>query len=192
MPAADSIRSFIAVPLAPDLWARVEEWQSEFRATGADVRWVPVKDMHFTLKFLGDVAVAQVSQVRLKCAARAAQAAPFRVCLQGTGVFPHPRRPRVVWIGTAEGASELAALAAGLEEDLAALGFAPERKPYRAHLTLGRCRSTRGLGGLLAALEARREAVLGEMRVDHFHLMQSELTPQGALYTVLERFEMPT
>ena len=38
MRPSDSIRSFIAVPLAPDLWARVEEWQSEFRATGADVR----------------------------------------------------------------------------------------------------------------------------------------------------------
>lgn len=192
MRQADSIRSFIAVPLAADLWEKVEEWQRTFRATGADVRWVPVKDMHFTLKFLGEVALAQLSRVRSICAARAALTEPFTVCLQGAGVFPHPRRPRVVWIGATGGSAELAALAAGLEGDLAAVGFPPEKKPYRAHLTLGRCRSSGGWSGLQAALEARQESFLGEMRVEHFYLMQSELTPQGALYTIIEQFTMGT
>ncbi len=86
----------------------------------------------------------------------------------------------------------MASLAAGLEEDLAKRGFVREKRPYRAHLTLGRCRSARGQGQLLAALASRREAYLGEMKVDHFHLMRSELTPQGAIYTVLDRFEMRT
>jgi len=150
------------------------------------------KDVHFTLKFLGDVAVDRLAQVRSACAARAALTAPFTVRLQGAGVFPNLQRPRVVWIGTTVGASDLTTLAAGLEEDLARAGFVPEKKPYRAHLTLGRCRSPRGQRDLLAALASRRESFLGEMEVDHFHLMQSDLTPQGAIHTVLERFEMRT
>jgi 2'-5' RNA ligase len=190
MTQTDPIRSFIAVPLAVELQGTAEQWQQEFRAAGADVRWVPVADLHFTLKFLGDVAVADLDPIRQVCAARADLTKPFDLCLQGTGVFPNPQRPRVVWIGAASGAVDLTALARGLEKDLAGLGFAPEKKPFRAHLTLGRCRSPRGARDLLTALEKRREELLGGMRVDHFNLMQSELTPRGAIYTVLNRFEL--
>ena len=186
----DSLRSFIAVPLAPALQDAVEEWQREFRATGADVRWVSGRQVHFTLKFLGEVAVATLAEVQQVCAAQARGTSPFELTLQGTGVFPHPRRPRVVWIGVAAGAPQLQELAAKQEAELVGLGFEREKKPYRAHLTLGRCRSQRGTPALLEALADRHDTVLGRMAVDHFTLMRSELTPHGAVYTVLDRFEL--
>jgi len=190
MAQTDTIRSFIAVPLETALRNAVGEWQQEFRATGADVRWVAATNLHFTLKFLGDVAVGDLPEIRRVCAARALLATPFALSLRGTGVFPHPRQPRVVWVGVADGAEDLTALATRLEEDLESLGFVREKKPYQAHLTLGRCRSPRGARDLVTALEARREDFLGAMTVDYFDLMQSELTRQGAIYTVLDRFEL--
>lgn len=98
------------------------------------------------------------------------------------------QRARVLWAGITEGQQPLQALAQAVEEAMQACGFAPEDRPFRGHLTLGRVKLP-GHGSQLAeqlALHATER--FGEMCVSEIRLMRSELLPHGARYTVLHRW----
>lgn len=92
----------------------------------------------------------------------------------------------MVWAGILEGAEELEALAGSVEEVCAAHGFEREKRPFRAHLTLGRARRQERNPALASAIADLSEFEAGEARVDRVLLMQSELTPSGPIYTILD------
>jgi 2'-5' RNA ligase len=104
------------------------------------------------------------------------------------GCFPHPRRPRIIWIGIGEGAQELCALHDGLEPPLLALGcYRREERRYRPHITLGRVRGERPADQLAAVLAQNQDWKGGKIPVSEVLVMSSELTPQGPNYTILSR-----
>jgi 2'-5' RNA ligase len=66
------------------------------------------------------------------------------------------------------------------------LGFEPEGRSFKAHLTLARIKAPGRTGGVLRALEAQKKADLGKITVDKIVLFKSTLKPTGAVYTALE------
>lgn len=152
------------------------------RVAGA-VGWVATENLHITLKFLGQVEVARLPSIEAALARAAADVRPFELAFVGLGAFPAPTRPRVIWAGVAEGREPIARLAEGVERELGALGFAPEGRPFSAHVTLGRVREPRRDPKLAEALGAAAAERIGSMRVERVSLMRSELSPRGARYT---------
>lgn len=147
-----------------------------------DVAWVGRDNFHLTLKFLGGVEPARLEAV-VPALTRAAAGCPaFDLAVGGLGAFPSPTRPRVLWIGIDEGATESARLAARADDALAALGFERESRPFSPHVTLGRVREPRRQPGLAAALGG---GIVGRQRVERLSLMRSDLSPRGARYTEL-------
>jgi 2'-5' RNA ligase len=135
-------RAFFAVELpeaARDV--AIEAIDALARGCDADVRWVPAENLHLTVKFLGDVEVERLPELARRVAAKLVRERPFEVELAGLGAFPSARAARVLWLGIASGASELARLARKTDAAVARLGVPREHRPYRAHLTLGRLRS---------------------------------------------------
>ncbi len=124
---------------------------------------------------------ASVHQALLK-------AAPFGLQFKGLGVFPSPRRARIIWAGVAAGTDELASLARSLEDTLAEKGFSREKRPFRAHLTLGRVRRPLPEGLLPAGLAGESAFSTAQSTVQSLRLYQSRLTPRGAQYTVIQEF----
>jgi 2'-5' RNA ligase len=118
-------------------------------------RWVRVDGLHLTLRFLG--ATPDVRQDELAAVVKAAAEAvpPFRVSLSGGGAFPAPSRPRVLWVGITEGVPALERLAGRLSEGLLPLGWPPEDRPFKPHLTLAR---TDGVPGAAERAERLIEA----------------------------------
>lgn len=133
---------------------------------------------------------ARLEQVAAALATTAAGGASFDLALRGLGAFPSPTRPRVIWAGVARGGAELAALATGVEDALARLGFAREERPFSAHVTLGRVREPRRGPTLAAALGAAAGRELGGFRVERLALMRSDLSPRGARYSVLDSWAL--
>lgn len=82
---------------------------------------------------------------------------PIDVMVGGAGAFPSPVRPRTLWLGIPGGAPELAALAAQVSAELEPLGWPPDDRPFRPHLTLARADGRRE-GPLVAAVLAERAA----------------------------------
>ena len=186
-----SVRSFIAVHIPDAVRRDISILIGGLRSCGdgEDVKWVRPESLHLTLKFLGDV-----EQERIGAAAgaieRSVSAQPaFDLTLGGTGAFPNPRRPSVLWIGVRKGAEPLASLAGAVETGLAGLGFEREKRPFSAHLTLGRIRSPGNAGKIVERMTAAGFEC-DPFRIHAVHVMKSDLQRSGAVYTTLRTLKL--
>lgn len=180
-------RLFVAVPLAdPALAERLAEAQRTL-ARRSRVKWVAAHQLHFTLKFLGEVPEGRVAAARGALEAGVSGVAPFRLELVGLGAFPRPSAPRVLWAGCGAGREALEELATRVEAAFVKAGFGPETRAFSTHLTLGRLREG-GAGRELASLLGREAASeIGAVQVSDAVLYQSILSPAGPAYTALLR-----
>lgn len=196
------MRSFIALDLPAEARQAAAQVTAGLKNCGADVKWVRPQAMHLTLKFLGEVDSGRVGELSRALERACEGFETLELELSGCGAFPGLARPQVIWVGLAGELDPLRRLAAAVEQQMQALGFAPERRPFKPHLTLGRVRRGRrgrkgggGGGGGMAELK-RRLAGLASWRGPRFTagklaLFQSTLTPQGAIYQVLHQIDLP-
>jgi len=176
--AEDAIRLFIAVPVPAPAVAACHSLIDSVRAHAASraVRWVRVDHLHLTLRFLGATAPDRVPG--LTEAIRAAAALPpFPVTLSGAGAFPSVARPRALWLGISDGVTELAQLGARLDAPLADLGWQPEGRPFRPHLTIARTDAVPIAEGasIAAALTRAAASWQAAFEADRFVLYRSHL-----------------
>jgi 2'-5' RNA ligase len=178
---SDQLRVFFAVSLSIEARACAAEAVERLRAAApSGVRWVPAENQHLTLKFLGELHESHVDRLVERAAAKLASAKPFEVALAGFGAFPSAREARVLWLGIAQGAGALAKLARKLDAAARVAGAERERRPFAAHLTLGRLREP-------ARIELER-AIPPESvawTVQEVVLYESRLAPGGARYVPL-------
>ncbi len=182
------LRLFIALTPSEAVRGTLAEVQDRLRQRlpkGA-VKWTPPRQIHLTLRFLGDVAAESVSGLSAALANVVATQLGFALEAHGLDVFPNPRRPRVVWVGLGGGLRELAHLQAAVEAATAPWG-AREAKAFHAHLTLGRIRDLpaarlREIGEALATFNVGQ---LGRWAVSEVKLYRSELRPEGSIHTCL-------
>src|SRR3974390_2685548 len=93
------IRAFLAIDLPASLRPILSWAQEELKKSGADIKWVPVGNIHITLKFFGNITETQVTDISEAVTALAANQAPFTLTVTDAGAFPNPKNPRVVWLG---------------------------------------------------------------------------------------------
>jgi 2'-5' RNA ligase len=180
------MRLFIAINIDPSLKAPLGAIQEKLKATRAPVSWVKVDNLHFTLKFLGEVAESRVPALREVFGRSLAGVPSFPLALGGLGTFPPTARPRVIWIGVQRGAAEVERLRGRVEEMLVPLGFPREARPFHPHLTLGRVKQGGRLDALHECLRRMEAGEVGRMQVASVELMQSRLHPAGAIYAPVE------
>lgn len=183
------IRAFIAIDLPGDLQRRLDQVSDIVRGCidRPVVRWVPAANLHLTLKFLGDVSVSNLNLLKEVLTAVALDHKGFEFGVGGLGAFPSSRRPRVIWVGI-EAPGELSNIQIALESRLARLGYAPEERPFSAHLTLGRVARTavpQDVQRISQCLQTTKIGYLGSVRVHQIHLYRSDLDANGAEYTCL-------
>lgn len=151
------------------------------------VRWVAPENVHLTLKFLGEISRANVDLLIEALRREAGEHPAFEMTVGGLGVFPNPRRPRVVWIGL-QAPPALDALQHAIEAAAARLGYPEEERPFSPHLTIGRV-SQHASGSdqqrIRQAIEATTVGALGTAAIRSVELYRSDLRPEGPLYTRL-------
>jgi len=174
------IRTFIALPIPDDIKERLTDTITQLKGKNHGVRWVRPEGMHLTLKFLGDTSEDLVPRISEELDTAARDYHPLRLSLSGCGAFPNVRRPRVVWAGLAGDVDELFSLAASVEKACARCGVPQERRPFSAHITLGRLKAP-------TMLDLGIGSFTGMFTVSEVLLHRSELLPSGARYTVLHR-----
>ncbi len=180
------MRLFIAINVDPSLRTPLAEIQGKFKAASAPVKWVKAENLHYTLKFLGEVAEAKLPPIQEAFRDSLAGVKPFSLSLAGFGTFPPKGRPRVVWVGVQLGAEELKRLRDRIDEALLPLGFPREGRPFQPHLTLGRVKSVGRVDTLLESLRRAEVGEVGRMQVGRVELMQSQLHPAGAIYSSVD------
>ena len=175
------MRAFIAVSLPQEVTAVLAQLAHTLAKQVPEraVRWVTPDRMHLTLRFLGDMAVAQLPTIAAELDHVAAVYSPFSLYLHEVGCFPHRQRPRVIWAGLAGDEHSLQALKRDIDTFLLPMGWEREKRPFQAHLTLGRVKDSRQVQQVDWAVPVPK---IG-WEIMAVHLIESQLRPQGPLYT---------
>lgn len=178
----DTVRAFVALELPAGLRSAIERLSAELRPRLAGLRWVRPEGVHLTLRFLGDASPSQVERLRESLGPAAARCPRTEVAVGDLGLFPERGSPRVLWLGL-ELPEPIKALQAACEAAAVEAGFPAEPRPFRPHLTLGRWRDR-------APRPELPPVQLGAAGLETLVLFRSELRPEGAVHTPLERFAL--
>jgi len=177
------VRAFIGIGLEA-LAPAIDDVMKSLQTAGADAKFVGLRNLHVNLKFLGDIPDERAGPLSEVLNEVAGRNAPFMLHVRSTGVFPNPRRVRVVWLGL-EPSPALSALHEDVERAAEGIGFRRDTRSYRPHITLARVRSGRNRAELVGAIERLKTVDIGELSVKEFSLIRSTLTPQGPIYSPL-------
>ncbi len=185
----DTVRVFVAVGLSNEAREQLVDAVDRIHGEIPDgIQWARPDGMHLTLKFLGNIPVSRVAPLAECLGPVVAKAQPFPLQLAELGMFPNHRAPRVLWAGTSGDLEALSNLQQAAENAITGLGHQAEERPFRPHITLGRPRRS-----LSDTRRARIGQAVSELapptpvvwKVESVEVMQSELHPSGARYTVL-------
>ncbi|NNF99868.1 MAG: RNA 2',3'-cyclic phosphodiesterase [Desulfobacteraceae bacterium] len=189
---AETMRAFIALETPDSVKGYLNGLQQELRTRIDNIRWVRPENIHLTLKFLGEIDIAQVASIAtvldnisLPCGEPALE-------IKGLGVFPGIKRPRVIWSGIAGDTAGLMTMQKDLEMLLEKIGFKKEPRRFTAHLTIGRIKGRIDPKQIVAAINevSAHDPVLFEVK--RLLLLQSRLRPEGAVYSQLHSVTFET
>ena len=177
----ETIRSFvsIAIPETPQVRDALVKLRG-IQGVGVS------KEVHLTLRFLGDVETKKIKELSAKMKALE-EYRSFSVDVKGMGAFPNIREPRVVWIGADLG-SPFSEILSSLDKMLDDASIDYDRKPFKAHVTLGRVKSPSAK--LTSILTEYRDLDAGSFQCDRISLMSSQLTPGGAKHSSIASFKL--
>jgi len=187
------MRVFIAVDINEQVKAAIKQLQKRLMdatSTGSkDIAWVRPDAMHLTLKFLGEIndnllvgvcnAVKEVSE----------EHKGFDLDIENVGSFGG-KSARVLWVGFGAGSDQITTIAQDIEQRLEKIGFSREARLFTAHLTLCRIKSFKAGVELTNLVEDYKGFKAGTVFIDSIRIYQSQLTPQGPVYTVLGSYKL--
>lgn len=181
------MRTFLAVPLPLAAQAHLESFYDAARRNGAGVTWVSPRNMHVTLRFLGETPKARLDDLEPVFREKLSRFDAVRVSATGWSAFPTPDRPRVFFMPVTQGAEVLARLAACVDEIAVSAGFRPADHSFHPHLTLGRVQK-----GKKVNFPETLRTFLPELSwlVASVEWIESRLTPKGAVYRRIADFPL--
>lgn len=201
------MRLFIAVNISKDSKNKIARIQLALQKYCDGVKWVSPDNLHLTMKFLSEVDNGRKDLISEKLRQTVIGIKKFEIDFEKIGVFPSELFPRVLWLGIEKGRAELENLAKKIESSLTELApfcFEKEKRPFSAHLTLGRFKSSRMTSGVSPDKKIRVNPVNKKLFdiakkitsekisdiVDSVDLMKSTLTPRGPIYEIVEKFQL--
>lgn len=183
-------RTFIAVEAVDGVHAQALAAIERLRPLGSNVKWVEPENLHWTLQFLGDLKDEELAEVCRRVQKIVATIVPFSLTGAGVGAFPKLDRPKVLWLGAAEGADRFAELQGTIESNLEGLGFRGENRQYVPHLTLGRVGPGPNNEALVQGVTRLSDFGGGHMFVDEVVIYASEPQRSGPKYTPLAHLKL--
>ena len=180
----DGVRCFVAIEIPKPVQALLKPVQTRLQSEIRKVSWTKSGNFHLTLKFLGDVHSEAIGAVSEAVENVAAAQVPFSIEFGGIGAFPTLEHPRVIWVGIKHGEATVSHLAKAVNFQLKPLGF-PADNRFHPHLTLGRLRSPMNLQPLKSILRKYDTIEGTTVSVNEITVMQSQLHPNGTIYTPL-------
>ncbi len=181
----EHIRTFIAFRLPDHVKEKIAEFQRILKKEKIEARYIPPKNMHLTLKFIGDMESRLIIPIEKKMKKSMQIMESIPLSIKGVGAFPNKRMPRVIWAGVNSDGNTLTDLHRRLDDRLGAYNIPGDNRTYTGHLTLARLKKKPDINQIVNILER-----FDDFRSDVFNagplvLFRSELTSAGPIYTEL-------
>jgi RNA 2',3'-cyclic 3'-phosphodiesterase len=148
-------------------------------------RWQTEDQLHLTLRFVGDVDRHRGGDV--VAALGSIHHPRFDIAIDGLGTFGRRGQPETIWAGVAPSVP-LRTLHNKVDQAMVRIGLPPESRAYSPHITLARLKRTSG--SIRGLVEGAGGLASPPFTVAHFSLFESQLTPEGAVYSVVERYAL--
>jgi len=178
-------RTFIGIPVeVPDPLADV---MSELQKLFVDerIRWVPLNQMHITLRFLGDISTNDISSVRDRLKTAYRREAPITIFFRGLGTFGHRSNLGVLWAGI-DGEEHIVRLRKTTDHCLAPIFPDVEKRAFRPHLTLARMKHLKEPRVFRSMVECHHDKEFGTCVLSRIIFYKSILLSGGPQYEPLE------
>jgi 2'-5' RNA ligase len=182
---------FCAFELSEGLRSRIGEHIAGLRdaVPEAGASWSRPENIHLTVKFFGNVDPAKVPVISSAAARVAKEFSSIQLEVGGTGVFPRPSRPQVLWVGVNDPSDALSNLQKRLEDEFAREGFPKEDHAFRPHLTIARIRKPHH-AARLAQTHLEMNFTITDVTLSELILFRSELSSKGSQYTAISRHRL--
>lgn len=184
------IRCFVCIEPALSVLRNLENWLESLKPLAPRLKWGRSGALHLTLKFCGQVPVGQVERLSEGLRSELQSCAPFVLGLEGTGVFPPKGAPRVLWGGVTGDEAALCDLFERVERVSVSCGIAREKRSFSPHLTLARIRAATDFPRSWLHAGPPGSSAWGTWTVREVTLMESDLRPEGPLYSPIEKFSL--
>ncbi len=182
------IRTFIAIEPDENAKKQLAGFTEKLkRVIRGDINWTKPQNLHFTLKFLGEISPEKIEDIKNLLNTISRQHDSFSAKISGIGFFPDEKRPRILWAGLQDGREEMIGIAKSIEDEAEYLGFEREEREFRAHITIARIRDRhiRADGKTLKELSSEE---ICSFTADRIILFRSDLLPNGPRYSILAEF----
>ena len=148
-------------------------------------RWQSEAQLHLTLRFIGEVDTHQANDIAEVLTGLRHPA--FQLALDGVGMFDRRGIPNALWVGVRPH-DAVTALHHKVNQALLRAAVEPERRAYLPHITIARF--GRSAGPVDAFIRTNGGVGSAPFRVDDLCLYESQLTADGSVYTIVERYPL--
>lgn len=183
-------RLFVAIKIRPT--RELKEVYKSIRQglSDGEIKWVNEKNLHITLKFLGDTPGQQIPDITSALQKVAQKHQPFSFQIRSFGNFGSQRVPRVLWLGVEEQGNSLENLFYDVQNAMVDAGFDKENLVFKPHLTVGRIKQL-NIIDKLHELENRYSGKnIQDVYVESFELYESIFVSRSVVYKEIERFSL--
>ena len=180
-------RLFVGIPAGREIQPILSDIQSSLAHNSGMIRWLPPKNIHMTLFFLGNIFLVDIPKLT-KALEDALNLNHFRASIFKTGVFPSVRHPKIFWLGVSRGTKKMMALHEQVEKTGAPFKEGGQKEHFIPHITIGRAERSYRKIDVLPFLEYVYSPI--ELYVNSVVLYESQLLPAGVEYKVLNKFPL--
>ncbi len=183
-------RCFLAIDINDHVKVNVKVTQGHVKDCEDGVKLIEPENLHFTVKFLGNLTDGQVKRVIDALNTSLKTEKSSKVSVHGIGFFGPSKAPRVIWAGVSDGKPYLEGLFARISESVKGICPENDEKEGIPHITIARVRSARNINKLREIIIKESETFFGKTLVDSVKLKVSTLTPDGARYSDVAVFAL--
>lgn len=133
-----SQRLFVAIRIPEKLQTSLGKWIEGQQQNWPFQKWIHRKDIHLTLQFLGNTTDDQQQEIVSTLDSLCKNQHPFSLHLENLGTFGVAKQPTILWADVHGEVEKLHLLQKKITTALSPIGFPPESRPYRPHMTLAR------------------------------------------------------
>ena len=184
--STEIFRTFIGIKPDEATMNFINDFQKQYKnaSWAKNIRWTQPQNIHLTMRFFGDIDNSQIDFIQTALQTLLRDQPAFSVRINSPHPFPSIQKARML-AALIHKSEPLQQLAANIETIAVEAGLAPEERPFRGHLTIGRFRNpARHLEELL------KETATTTMPIDHVIFYRSELKATGAEYSEIARFQL--